>query len=459
MKVNKQLLDKYNVPVPRYTSYPPANHFTDDFKVDDFNHLLVKSNEEEPQNVAFYIHIPFCAQICHYCGCNAIKMGRADEIRNYMDALKKEISLIINKIDRGRKISQIHYGGGTPNAIKASYLKEINDILFDAFDLIENPEIAIECNPAHLSYPYLDELFKAGFNRFSFGIQDFDECVLQDVNRKPSALPVGDLVKYVKSENEKFAVNLDFIYGLPGQTTKSFCESIQQAIEIKPDRLVTFSYAHVPWFKEHQKILDEKGLPSADDKLDMFLAAYAMLLKAGYISIGLDHYALPEDELCQALEKHQLHRNFQGYCTRRTTGQVYAVGVSSISQLSGGYIQNTKEVKKYIESIEKEILPVEKGVMVTKEQKMIRTVINELMCNKFIDWHIVAKDFSSDALTIKKLIGYDELVLKQFKEDELIDFTDEQIEITELGTMFIRNIVAAFDPALQGSNKRYSNSL
>ncbi|SMO39024.1 oxygen-independent coproporphyrinogen-3 oxidase [Saccharicrinis carchari] len=459
MKINKQLLQKYNVPVPRYTSYPPANHFTGDFKEEDFRTLLVESNAEEPSNIAFYVHIPFCAQICHYCGCNALKMGRADEVKRYIAAVKKEIELVVSTIDPKRKISQIHYGGGTPNAIKAVYLKEINDILFAHFALIEDAEIAIECNPAHLTHAYLDDLFEAGFNRFSFGIQDFDENVLKDVNRKPSALPVPDLVNYVKKANPKFAVNLDFIYGLPGQTVSSFCKSIERAIAIRPDRLVTFSYAHVPWFKEHQKILVQKGLPSADDKLDMFLAAYDLLLKAGYVSIGLDHYALPQDELCQALNKHQLHRNFQGYCTKRTTGQVYAVGVSSISQLSGGYVQNTKSVKAYIESVNNGAFPVEKGVLVSDEQKVIRSVINELMCNKYIDWKKVAESFSMDVSSLKKQIVYDETVLEQFREDELIHFSADHLEITELGTMFIRNIVASFDPALAGSNKRYSNAL
>ncbi len=459
MKVSKQLLEKYNVPVPRYTSYPPANHFEDQFSPDSFLELLEQSNQEDPQNIAFYIHIPFCAQICHYCGCNAIKMKRADEVKNYIEALKKEIALVINRIDKKRKISQIHYGGGTPNAIKASYLKEINKILLGHFDTIDQPEIAIECNPAHLSYTYLDELFEAGFNRFSIGIQDFDEEVLCDVNRRPSALPVNDLVKYIKAKDKSFAVNLDFIYGLPGQTVNSFCDSIKKAIEIRPDRLVTFSYAHVPWFKEHQKILDEKGLPSADEKLDMFMAANDLLGKAGYVSIGLDHYALPKDELYQALEKHQLHRNFQGYCTKRTTGQVYAFGVSSISQLAGGYVQNTKDLKSYIESVEHGKLPVEKGMVVAPNQKVIRTVINELMCNKFVNWESLATSMKLSITELKQVVNYDSNALEEFKNDGLIEFDDNYCKITEEGTMFIRNIVAAFDPALSGSKKRYSNSL
>ncbi len=459
MKVNKQLLEKYNVQVPRYTSYPPANHFTEDFTREDLNHLIVQSNLDDPKNIAFYIHIPFCSQICYYCGCNAIKMSKAEEIKQYVDALTKEIELISDKIDKNRKISQIHYGGGTPNSIKASYLKQINELLFSKFELIDNPEIAIECNPAHLSYAYLEELFEAGFNRFSFGIQDFDKVVLKGVNRKPSAIPVEDLVSFVKSKNENFAVNLDFIYGLPGQTIDSFCESIKIAIEIRPDRLVTFSYAHVPWFKEHQKVLEEKGLPSTEDKLEMFLAAYGLLLQAGYVSIGLDHYALPDDELYKALKEHKLHRNFQGYCTQRTTGQVYAVGVSSISQLSGGYAQNTKEINNYIDAISKGDMPVEKGLKISDSQKMIRSVINELMCNKYINWQNISDNLAIEVSKLKEMIGYDEEVLKQFSNDKLIKFDQKQLEITELGTMFIRNIVASFDPVLSSTKKRYSNSL
>ncbi|MCW3785455.1 oxygen-independent coproporphyrinogen III oxidase [Plebeiibacterium sediminum] len=459
MKVTKELLDKYNIPVPRYTSYPPANYFTNDFTLDNYHELIELSNTDDPKLVAFYIHIPFCAQICYYCGCNALKMEKSDVVFQYVEAVKKEILMLSKRIDKSRKVSQIHYGGGTPNAIKSEYLKEINQTIFNEFDLIDEVEIAIECNPALLSYTYLDALIEAKFNRFSFGIQDFNNDVLTNVNRKPSALPVKELVEYVKEKNSKVAVNLDFIYGLPGQSLDSFKDTINKAIEIKPDRLVTFSYAHVPWLKENQKILEEKGLPTADEKMDMFMAAYDLLTTAGYISIGLDHYALPQDELCVALEQHQLHRNFQGYCTKKTTGQVYAVGISGISQLAGGYIQNTKELSSYTKSIADGAFPVEKGIVVTQEQKVIRMVINELMCNKVLVWNEIADIFKLTVNEVKAIVKYSEKAMNDFKADELIEFEDNQIRINELGSLFIRNIVAAFDPALKNNEKRYSKSL
>ncbi len=459
MKVDKELLEKYNVPVPRYTSYPPANHFTTDFTTEDYLQLVKNSNTEEPGLIAFYIHIPFCQKICYYCGCNAIKMREVHSVSEYIASVKKEIELVTGNLDSARKVSQIHYGGGTPNAIEASYLKELNDLLFSKFDFIDNPEIAIECNPSLLSYEYLDELLDAGFNRFSFGIQDFNEEVLKDVNRAPSAMPVDDLVRYVKSKGEKIAVNLDFIYGLPGQTVDSFSKTIQKAIEVKPDRLVTFSYAHVPWMKEHQKILDRKGLPDGDEKTNMFTEAHRLMTEAGYKAIGLDHYALPDDELCIAQENKQLHRNFQGYCTKRTTGQVFAFGVSGISQLSGGYMQNAKDLSSYTKSLKEGKLPVEKGYVVNDEQKVIRTVINELMCNEYINWKVVADSFQLSLIELKNIIHYDEDILKNFLNDGLIEFTDITLRINESGALFIRNIVSVFDPALKQSGKKYSKSL
>jgi oxygen-independent coproporphyrinogen-3 oxidase len=459
MQVKKELLEKYNVPVPRYTSYPPANYFTGDFNKEDYILQIKESNLEDPKLIAFYIHIPFCAQICHYCGCNAIKMQDAEAIKEYVEALKSEIKMLAQYIDKGRQVSQIHYGGGTPNAIKAEYLKAINDEIFKEFEVVDHPEVAIECNPALLNYTYLDMLFDAGFNRFSFGIQDFNEEVLRDVNRRPSAIPVNELIAYVKNRDHSMAVNLDFIYGLPGQHVEGFKKTIEKAIQARPDRLVTFSYAHVPWLKENQRILEDKGLPTADEKMDMFMAAYHLLLDAGYVSIGLDHYALPEDELSLALKKHQLHRNFQGYCTRKTTGQVYALGVSGISQLTSAYAQNTKDIALYKKSILNQEFPIEKGLKVSKEQKVIRMVINELMCNKIVVWSIIAANSKLDVKEVKDIVKYNEATLQDFHKDELIEYNKQEIRVTELGSLFIRNIAASFDPDLKSENKLYSKSL
>lgn len=257
MHIPKSLLEKYNKPVPRYTSYPPANHFTSDISHARFIELVETSNQDEPANISFYVHIPFCAQICLYCGCNSMRIQKEELIEQYIEALKKEITLVTAHIDKSRKISQIHYGGGTPNVIDVKYLKTLNTLLSEEFQFIEHPEIAIECHPAHLDFAYVDALVDAGFNRISMGVQDLDEKVLAAVHRLPSRLPMRELVAYIREKYPKLGLNLDFIYGLPGQTKESFLATITEAIEIRPDRLVTFSYAHVPWVKKHQLALEK----------------------------------------------------------------------------------------------------------------------------------------------------------------------------------------------------------
>lgn len=385
MEISRELIHKYNTAVPRYTSYPPANHFQEDFQEENALRLIDESNPGSPSNIAIYIHIPFCKKICFYCGCNTALMKQEETVAAYVETVKQEIRLVAARLDRSRKVSQIHYGGGTPNSINVRYLEELNQLIFDLFDFIPQPEIAIECHPAHLDELYLQRLLNARFNRFSIGVQDFNTDVLDTVNRAHAAMPVADIVRFLKEANPSISVNLDFIYGLPGQNVAGFTETIAKAIAIRPDRLVTFSYAHVPWLKKHQQVLEKKGLPSSEEKMDLFTASRNMLLQAGYEPIGLDHYVLPSDELNVALQNHQLHRNFQGYCTRRTTGQVYAFGVSSISQLERGYLQNVKDIALYMQTVNSGRLPVEKGLLLTDDELIIREVIEQLMCNKKLD--------------------------------------------------------------------------
>ncbi len=456
MEISDQLLQKYNVPVPRYTSYPPANHFSENFTEADYLKLIEESNTGTPENIALYIHIPFCKKICFYCGCNACSLGNGGQVIPYMKALKKEIELVSSKIDKTRKVSQIHYGGGTPNSLDVSFIKELNDLMFSAFSFIEKPEIAIECNPAYLDLKYVDELLKCGFNRFSLGIQDFDDKILHMVNRQPSAIPPAELFNYIKNGAENVSVNFDFIYGLPGQNVGSFSKTIEQAISIKPDRLVTFSYAHVPWVKKHQIVLEKKGLPSPEDKMKMFLRAWAILKAAGYEPIGLDHFVLPTDDLFQALNDHQLHRNFQGYCTRRTTGQVYAFGVTAISQLEKGYSQNIKDLDKYIESVTQGNLPVERGYILNNEQIHTREIITTLMCNKKLSFSELSRAMNLTVTDVKKFVNFSEEKLDDFVKDGLMNYTSDEIEVTEMGTLFIRNIAASFDREYIEKSETYS---
>lgn len=459
MKLEQKSLEKYNKPVPRYTSYPPANYFSDDYTEGDFINAMKASNNWQPENVSIYIHIPFCRKMCHYCGCNSSPMATKERVKDYIDSVKKEIKTVSQYIDKQRRVSQIHYGGGTPNSIPHEYITEINDLIRSEFSFIENPEIAIECNPAYLDGDYIDVLKKAKFNRFSMGIQDFNADVLSHINRNASVIPVQDIISYIKDGSPDTSVNLDFIYGLPGQMVKSFTDTIQKAIDLKPDRLVTFSYAHVPWIKKAQNILEKIGLPQPDEKINMFLCANELLKENGYRPIGLDHYVLESDELYKALQNHELHRNFQGYCTRRTTGQVYAFGISSISQFDKAYIQNTKSLDEYIESISKGSLPVIKGYSLNNDEIIVRDVVNELMCNKLVDWGSLAQRHNVNLNDIKSKVEIDNIQLKDFEIDGIIHFSDKGIQVTDEGMLFVRNVAALLDPLYQQQQKVYSKSV
>lgn len=458
--IPRDLLEKYNQSLPRYTSYPPANYFKTDINSDDYRKLLIDSNNNEMSNISLYVHIPFCHKICFYCGCNSIKYPKKDSVGDYIDAVLKEIMMVRSLLDPSRKVSQLHYGGGTPNAIPVEYIEKINALIFKEFDFIENPEIAIECHPAHLTEEYMERLVKAGFNRFSLGIQDFDTKVLKTANREPSKLPLDKITNYLRELDPKIKINFDFIYGLPHQTAESFTDSIRKAIPFSPDRIVTFSYAHVPWFKKHQLALERAGLPDPESKIQIFESAYKTLLENGYSDIGMDHYAKGDDELLLALQHNELHRNFQGYCTRRTTGQVYAFGVSSISQLFDSYIQNTKSINEYIETISQGNFPIEKGYKLSFNEIVVRDVINHIMCNRFMLWSEIAGRFNISIEEIKKITAFDPSKMESLIADDLLEIDEDGITITSKGRFFIRNIAVMFDPAMAiPSDKKFSKSI
>lgn len=456
--IERDLLEKYNTAVPRYTSYPPANFFNADFSVDDYEKFLAASNHETPENISIYIHTPFCPRLCFYCGCNTTITRNQHTIASYMEALKKEISMVAPLLDKTRRVSQIHWGGGTPNALGTKIIQSVMDLIRREFKFTDHPEIAMECSPAYLTKDYIDDLIAMGFNRFSLGIQDFKSDVLKAVNRAEPALPVVDIMEHIRKKSSA-GINLDFIYGLPLQTVQSFGETIAEAAGLKPERLVTFSYAHVPWFKQSQKNLEKYGLPDADEKLQMFEAGYEIMTGKGYKQIGLDHFARPDDELSLSLENKKLHRNFQGYCTRETTGQVYAFGTSSISQLHSAYVQNTKEVPAYMNAINAGTFAVVKGYKLREEQIVVREVVNEIMCNRYLSWTALASRLGVDREQAMKMTEENETELKGFESDGLIVKNQDGLEVTDKGRFFIRNIAASYDPMLKAGQKNFSKSI
>ena len=367
--------------------------------------------------------------------------------------------MVKKMLDPSRKVSQVHWGGGTPNSLPVETIRDIMDTIHENFEFIDKPEIAIECHPAMLDEKYTEQLVQAGFNRFSLGIQDFKQDVLDNVNRDAPKVPVKEIVGWIRS-HENTGVNLDFIYGLPFQDIKSFSETIEKAVDISPDRLVTFSYAHVPWIKKAQKILEKRGLPEADEKLKMFLAGYKILTENGYTAIGLDHFAKANDELSVALKNRKLHRNFQGYCTRETTGQVYAFGATGISQLEGVYAQNGKVPDAYLERINKGQFNIEKGYKLNTGEKIVRHVITEIMCNEFVSFEETARFFTISVPEVKRALHFEEKQMESFVVDGLLQMEQGSVfKVTDAGRFFIRNIASKFDPNLTNENKRFSKAL
>lgn len=454
--MKQNIIEKYNVPVPRYTSYPPANYFAELGEA-DFKNAVLESNEQKDSNLSFYIHFPYCPRLCHYCACNSYAMPQTENVERYIDALHKEIDMILPLLNSERKISQIHYGGGTPTSMPLDAIKELNQHLLSAFKTIERPEIAIECHPGYLDENGWQTLAEAGFTRMSLGIQDFNADVLKTVNRKPSLIPINEVFKILRQRNIK--INLDFLYGLPIQTPESFYHTISQAVALAPDRLVTFSYAHVPWIKKAQLILEKAGLPAPENKEKMFDNAAQLLEKEGYVRIGMDHFVKPEDELFEALQNHRLHRNFQGYCTRRTTAQVYAFGVTGISQLTAAYAQNTKVIDEYISEVFSGKIPVRKGYKLDKNQQLVREVIESLMCNYYVDFKEIAERLNVETDFLKSVTTYNIDILKNMQDDGILELNENSIKITAEGSPFVRNVAASLDPLMKNTTKSFSKPI
>jgi oxygen-independent coproporphyrinogen III oxidase len=458
MKIDQSLLQKYNKPGPRYTSYPPANFFTTDITPAEYRDQLSASNSAHPQSISLYVHVPFCNQLCHFCGCNTQLLQGGDRIAEYFAAVNLEIVNASVLIAPGRTVTQVHWGGGTPNAVPMEYISRTMALLRQVFAFAPDAEIAMECNPAYLDEQQIESIGMMGFNRISIGVQDFDTDVLKTINREPSLLPVGQLMALLRQTGIQ-GINMDFVYGLPGQTVDSFCKSINTAIGLNPDRLVTFSYAHVPWVKSAQKILERLHLPTAHEKLSMLEASSQLLIQHGYASIGIDHYAKPEDELSQAQREKSLHRNFQGYCTLEKTGQVYAFGCSAISQLDGGYFQNHKSTADYIRTVTDAGFATERGYLLSRTDRIVRDIINQIMCNHYVNFQGIADSLGIASSELLQICKFDRDKMDELEADGLAVFDGCALEVLPAGYYFTRNVAMLFDPQLAESENTYSKTI
>ncbi|OYZ01480.1 MAG: oxygen-independent coproporphyrinogen III oxidase [Sphingobacteriia bacterium 28-36-52] len=436
MQVSATLLDKYNIPVPRYTSYPTVPYWNDTIVVEQWQNLFIKRFDEcnQQEGISLYIHLPFCEKLCTFCGCNKkITTNHGVELE-YITHLLQEWSNYRSKMNSKPIIKELHIGGGTPTFFSPENLNRIiNTILADSI-IPESHEFSFEGHPNNTTYEHLETLYQLGFNRVSFGVQDSNIEVQEVINRIQPHENVVRVVEWARTIGYE-SINLDLVYGLPLQNLSRMEKTIQNALSIKPDRIAFYSYAHVPWTSKAQRLFDESDLPDSATKMQLYQLGTKMFTENGYTDIGMDHFALPNDLMVKASKKGNLHRNFMGY-TVQQTGMLLGLGVSSISDIYYGFAQNKKSIHEYYEEVSKGHLAVTKGYFLTTEDQAMRQYILDIACRG------VTKFNPTDYTPLKK---YSFPVLSDLEKDGFIIWDDKGLTVTTLGKHFIRNICRAFD--------------
>jgi oxygen-independent coproporphyrinogen-3 oxidase len=436
-QIDFEKFSKYSKPGPRYTSYPTALEFNDDFKYDDYIHYLENSKEK----LSLYVHLPFCRSACYFCGCNVVFTSKEAKLSRYIEYLKKEIDLLAEHIDTSREVIQFHFGGGTPTYYKAFELDEIVTYIKSKFpNWSKEAEISCEIDPRYFNEDQMKVFQKHGFNRISFGVQDLDDKVQKEIHRVQPLELTQKAVDLARKYGIN-SINTDFIYGLPYQTLETFKSTLELSTQLNPDRVAVFNYAHVPWLMKTQRKFDETTLPAPDVKLEIFQYTIDFFENNGYKMVGMDHFAKPEDELFGAIEKGELHRNFQGYTTKGGANLV-GIGLTSIGEGERYYAQNTKDMKAYEAALDAGRLPFERGVNLSDDDFLRKAVIMELMANFSIDMKRVEAEHNIDFKTY-----FDDALeaLQEFVEAGLVTISDDKISVSTTGTLLIRNIAMPFD--------------
>jgi oxygen-independent coproporphyrinogen III oxidase len=430
-----QLLRKYNVPVPRYTSYPTVPFWEETTGASWEKHLQQQfSGRKLEDGLALYMHLPFCETLCTYCGCNKKITKRHSVEPEYMAALQKEWGLYKGLMSEKPLLKELHLGGGTPTFFSPEHLAEILLPIFKDVDIAEDHAFSFEGHPSNTTEAHLKMLKNLGFTRVSYGVQDNDARVQEAINRIQPWSDVENVVKLAR-DNGYTSVNIDLVYGLPFQTAESMEATVNKVLELKPDRIAFYSYAHVPWKSCSQRLYDETNLPSAAEKLELYNIGRRLFTASGYADIGMDHFALPHDELYQAWENGELHRNFMGY-THTRTNMLIGLGVSSISDSGSGYAQNHKELRTYYDYVNKGLLPTAKGCYLDETDKIFRRHILDIACKGETFFH-VKQPSRYEKFTLP--------ILQKLEEDGLVKVSAIGVKVTETGKRFIRNICRAFD--------------
>lgn len=446
---NPHIIQRYDMAGPRYTSYPTAPQFSTDFSELDLLNAISRSNKQF-KPLSLYFHIPFCESLCYYCGCNKIVTPNKDRAAPYLQRLIREIEIQAEIFNSSRIVKQLHWGGGTPTFISDDEMSLLMNATRRHFNLLNNDqgEYSIEVHPGTVSASTMTHLRKLGFNRVSMGIQDFDEKVQQAVNRFNTFEEVSALVKSIRADGYK-SISMDLIYGLPQQTEASFAQTLNKIVELSPDRLSLFNYAHMPHLFKSQQLINEVDLPSSEQKLGLLHFAIDRLQVAGYIYIGMDHFAKPTDELVKAQQDGKLQRNFQGYSTHGDC-DLLAFGVSAISAIDNVYMQNAKNINEYQAKLDEGVLPYIKGFTLNTEDELRKFIINQLICHFALSFNTVKEKFNVD---MQIHFAQELSQLTPMIEDGLISVDEQGIRVHNAGRMLIRRICMVFDEYLNNSNQ------
>ncbi len=447
-----ELLQRYDVPGPRYTSYPTADRFVEAFGEQDYLQAL----EQRRQGVAsrrlplsLYVLVPFCASLCYYCACNKIITKHHDKALTYLDYLEREVALHVDHMGTGHAVSQLHLGGGSPTFLNDQDLERLLAMLRESFNVVPGGEISIEIDPRTVTRARLQHVHRLGFNRLSFGVQDFEPAVQVAVHRIQPAWQVFDLVAASREIGFE-SVNVDLIYGLPRQSQETFARTLQQVCQLRPDRIALYAYAHLPERFKPQRRIDAQHLPSTADKVGMLSDALAVLMDAGYVYVGMDHFALPDDALAVAKRQGRLHRNFQGYSTQ-PDGDLIALGVSSIGRVGATYSQNAKTLDDYYDLLDQGRFPVVRGLALSRDDIVRRSIIMALMCQGAVLFESIEL---AHLVHFKSAFAAELERLEPLQSQGLVVVDDAGIQVTEMGWFFVRGIAMVFDRYLQADRDR-----
>ncbi len=451
-----QLIKKYDIAGPRYTSYPTAVQFSEDFSEDDYRQQAAKSNQSG-RDLSLYFHLPFCDTICYYCACNKVITKDRNKAEPYLSSLHKEIAMQAELFDNSRKVNQLHWGGGTPTFISHAQMRELMDVTRQHFHLHDDDsgEYSIEIDPREVTADSIQLLRDIGFNRMSLGVQDFNPAVQQAVNRIQSEQQTLDALHSARECGFK-SISTDLIYGLPLQTEDSFSQTLSRIIELGPDRISLFNYAHMPELFKPQRRINEADMPVAETKLQILKHSIEQLIGAGYVYIGMDHFARPDDELSIAQQQGKLYRNFQGYATHADCDLI-GMGITSIGTIDNSFAQNVKTLDEYQARIHDNRLAVFRGIRIDDDDLLRRDVIMQLIC------HFDLKFTELEAKHNINFTTYFAAELEQLKsmhDDGLLELDEQAITVTDKGRLLIRNICMVFDRYLkQQKQQRFSRAI